>query len=144
MNAHLRIARPVSDLGTSVRMYRQGLSLEELGSFTDHGGFDGVMLGYPGGAYHFEFTHCRHHPVTPVPAPENLVVFYVPDLEDWKARCAAMRDVGFTTVESFNPYWDRLGRTFQDLDGYRVVIQRAAWRNPAHSCARPQSAGGAT
>ena len=35
---------------------------------------------------------------------------------------------GFTPVPSFNPYWDRLGRTFADRDGYRVVLQRAAWR----------------
>ena len=27
----------------------------------------------------------------------------------------------------FNPYWDRSGRTFEDPDGYRVVIQRASW-----------------
>jgi hypothetical protein len=45
MNAHLRIARPVSNLGLSVHMYKQGLSAQELGSFTDHDGFDGVMLG---------------------------------------------------------------------------------------------------
>ena len=24
-------------------------------------------------------------------------------------------------------YWDRCGRTFEDLDGYRVVLQNAAW-----------------
>lgn len=28
---------------------------------------------------------------------------------------------------SFNPYWDRLGVTFEDPDGYRVVLQRDAW-----------------
>ena len=28
----------------------------------------------------------------------------------------------------FNPYWDRQGVTFSDDDGYRVVIQHAAWR----------------
>ena len=47
MNAHLRIARPVQDLDRSVRMYKHGLSLEELGSFADHQGFDRVMLGRP-------------------------------------------------------------------------------------------------
>jgi len=30
-------------------------------------------------------------------------------------------------VPSFNPYWDRDGVTFEDPDGYRVVVQRAAW-----------------
>lgn len=27
----------------------------------------------------------------------------------------------------FNPYWNRQGVTFSDDDGYRVVIQHAAW-----------------
>ncbi len=26
-----------------------------------------------------------------------------------------------------NPYWDKLGRTFEDPDGYRVVLQNADW-----------------
>ena len=129
MNTHLRIARPVSDLSLSVRMYKQGLSMQELGRFMDHEGFDGVMLGQPDGAFHVEFSHCRHHPVAPASTAEDLLVFYVPHAESWEARCAAMLGAGFTEVESFNPYWDRLGRTFQDHDGYRVVIQRAAWRN---------------
>jgi hypothetical protein len=38
-----------------------------------------------------------------------------------------MRDGGFEPVPSFNAYWDRNGRTFEDSDGYRVVIQQAAW-----------------
>ena len=133
MNSHIRIARPVSSPGVSARMYMQGLSMEELGSFTDHGGFDGVMLGHPGGDFHFEFTRCRHHPVTPAPTPEDLVVFYVPDPEGWNMRCAAMRDAGFCEAESFNPYWDRIGRTFLDPDGYRVVVQCASWRNTSGS-----------
>jgi hypothetical protein len=30
-------------------------------------------------------------------------------------------------VRAFNPYWDRHGKTFADPDGYRVVLQHAAW-----------------
>jgi hypothetical protein len=30
-------------------------------------------------------------------------------------------------VQSFNPYWDQHGKTFEDPDGYRVVLQNAAW-----------------
>lgn len=129
MKAHLRIARPVSDLERSARMYQRGLSLAELGRFENHEGFDGVMLGDPDGQYHFEFTHCRHHPVAPAPTPEDLLVCYVPAQEAWEERCQAMRDAGFAEVEPFNPYWSRFGRTFRDHDGYRVVIQRADWPN---------------
>jgi hypothetical protein len=42
-----------------------------------------------------------------------------------------MVSAGFDEVAPFNPYWQRLGRTFEDHDGYRVVIQNAEWQgNP--------------
>lgn len=44
---HMRIARPVSELDTTASMYCAGLGLELLGSFTDHEGFSGIMLGAP-------------------------------------------------------------------------------------------------
>jgi hypothetical protein len=34
---------------------------------------------------------------------------------------------GFSPVAAFNPYWDTRGRTFEDDDGYRVVLQNAEW-----------------
>lgn len=130
MSIHLRIARPVRDLRHAVAQYQQGLGLEELASFADHDGFDGTMLGLRDADFHFEFTVCRRHPVTPQPTPEDLFVFYVPDHQAWTERCQAMRGAGFKEVESFNPYWSQQGCTFEDGDGYRVVIQRAAWNPP--------------
>jgi hypothetical protein len=38
-----------------------------------------------------------------------------------------MQAAGYQATASFNPYWDRVGRTFEDPDGYRVVLQNAAW-----------------
>jgi hypothetical protein len=38
-----------------------------------------------------------------------------------------MAKAGFAPVESFNPFWDRDGLTFEDPDGYRAVLQNAAW-----------------
>jgi hypothetical protein len=38
-----------------------------------------------------------------------------------------MTAAGFRPVVSFNPYWERRGRTFEDHDGYRVVLQNADW-----------------
>ena len=133
MQAHLRIARPVRELEKSVRMYCKGLGLMEIGRFADHEGFDGVMLGRPGLSYHFEFTFCRVHPVTPAPTAEDLIVFYLPDASEWESACRSALEAGFIEVKSFNPYWDQLGRTFEDHDGYRVVLQRAAWSNGASS-----------
>ena len=127
MHRHLRIARPVRALEPSAAMYCKGLGLQEIGRFEDHAGFDGVMLGQAGCPYHFEFTHCRTHPVAPAPTAEDLLVFYVPDATEWQRMCAAMLDAGFVDVAPFNPYWQQRGRSFADLDGYRVVLEQASW-----------------
>lgn len=127
MRSHLRIARPVSDLGRSVVMYRDGLGLTVLNGFEDHAGFDGVMLGSPAAQYHLEFTHCRHRPIAPTPTAEDLLVFDVPEEAEWEAACVRMRGAGFKRVTPFNPYWGVLGRTFEDPDGYRVVLQWESW-----------------
>jgi catechol 2,3-dioxygenase-like lactoylglutathione lyase family enzyme len=127
MVCHLRVARPVTDLARAEAMYRAGLGFVRLGHFDDHEGFDGVMLGEAGSTYHYEFTYCRSHPVEPTPTPEDLLVFYVPDREEWVRRCESMRTAGFEPVSSLNPYWNRDGCTFEDPDGYRVVVQCAAW-----------------
>jgi hypothetical protein len=108
-------------------MYCQGLELQSIGSFEDHDGFDGVMLGMPGGAFHIELTCCRTHPLQPTPNAEDLLVFYIPASEEWRTACARMLAAGFRCVASFNPYWDRRGRTFEDADGYRVVLQNSRW-----------------
>jgi len=108
-------------------MYTRGLGLIQIGEFKDHDGFDGVMLEQPGLGFHFEFTHCRHSPVSPAPTVEDLIVFYVPSAEQWVIRCAAVQSAGFKEVESFNPYWRQRGRTFEDPDGYRVVIEQSSW-----------------
>ncbi len=131
MEPHVRLARPVTDLRRTEVMYRDGLGLMRLDNFEDHDGFDGVMLGAPGGSYHFEFTCCRHHPVAPTPTPEDLVVFFVPDRQEWLQRCQAMALAGFKSAASFNPYWEKNGRTFADHDGYRIVLQGESWDSHA-------------
>lgn len=123
----LRVARPSDNLAALLRFYRDGLGLELLGRFDDHNGFDGIILGLRGAPYHFEFTHARDHPVGRAPSEDNLVVFYLPEADDWRAAVDRMRAAGYASVPAFNPYWERSGATFEDPDGYRVVLQRGAW-----------------
>ena len=126
----LRVARPVSDLDRSVEMYCAGLGFAVLGSFRNHSGFDGTMVGEPSAAVHFEFTVCRAHPVTPSPTLEDLLVFYLPESCEWIERCASVLAAGFREMQPFNSYWAGSGRTFEDFDGYRVVLNNAAWNKP--------------
>lgn len=128
---HLRIARPVSDLARACAQYRDGLGLHEIGRFADHGGFDGVMLGFPDAAWHLEFTHCRAHPVAPTPTAEDLIVLYIAAEADWRDACARVLAAGFRAASPFNPYWANAGRTFIDPDGYRIVLQHGRWSGDA-------------
>jgi catechol 2,3-dioxygenase-like lactoylglutathione lyase family enzyme len=123
----LRIARPSDDPNGLLRFYRDGLGLMVLDQFEDHDGFDGLMLGQEGAPYHFEFTKKHGHLAGRAPTEDNLLVFYFPNTGEWRAAVQRMRDAGFAPSRSFNPYWDRDGLTFEDPDGYRVVLQNASW-----------------
>jgi len=112
-------------------MYCRGLGFDVLGQFNDHDGFDGVMVGHPSAGYHLEFVHASEHDVRPTPTVEDLLVFYIPEDEAWQKRCDAMVNAGFMLVEPLNPYWAVRGRTFADHDGYRTVLEHAAWPNEA-------------
>ena len=123
----LRIARPTDNLTAIAAMYATGLDFVVLAEFQDHDGFDGVILGHPQHPYHLEFTMHRGHQVGRAPTKDHLLVFYLPDHDEWEASCARMLAAGFQSVLSYNPYWDVQGQTFEDLDGYRVVLQNTAW-----------------
>lgn len=123
----MRIARPTDNLASIVEMYVRGLGLSVLARFTDHDGFDGAILGHPAQPYHLEFTSQHGHRVGMAPTRDHLLVFYLPVASEWAESCTHMLMAGFRVVPSYNPYWDRQGRTFEDIDGYRVVLQNSAW-----------------
>ena len=125
--ATLRVARSTDRMAEIVAFYVEGLGLERLAAFEDHAGFDGVVLGIRQAPYHLEFTRRRGHASRATPNPESLLIFYLPDRDAWQAAVARLRDRGSEPVVSQNPYWDRDGLTFADPDGFRVVLQTAAW-----------------
>jgi hypothetical protein len=85
------------------------------------------MLGHKGGAYHLAFVHKTGHPIGQRPTDDNLLVFYLPDVDEWSRAVERLEKLGSQRVKAFNPYWDKSGRTFEDRDGYRVVLQHAGW-----------------
>lgn len=123
----LRVARPTDTIEALLPFYRDGLGLQVLYQFGGHDGFDGVMLGRSGAPYHFEFTRAHGHSAGRAPTQDSLLVFYFPERTEWEAAIYRMENAGFAAVPAFNPYWDQSGRTFEDPDGYRVVIQQADW-----------------
>ena len=125
--AHLRVARATDNLTDVAQFYRDGLGFEVLYEFQDHDGFDGIMLGHKGAAYHLEFTHKRGHTAGRAPTEDNLLVFYLADEVEWRQAVERLENRGYNAVTAFNPYWDKQGKTFEDPDGYRVVLQNARW-----------------
>lgn len=122
----VRVARPTDKLAEVVRFYRSGLGLEVIGHFEGHDGYDGVMLGLPGREYHLEFT--QHVDGSPCPAPskDNLLVFYIPEKVAFDAAAQRLIEMGHDPVDPENPYWAKCGVTFEDPDGWRIVLQNTA------------------
>ena len=125
-----RIARPAQNLLETERFYVLGLGFQKLGEFKDHDGFDGVMLGDPHFGFHLEFTFFKDHPVAPSISLEDLFICYIPDEQLWLEKKLNLHHLGYSTVTSFNPYWDQKGVTFLDPNGYRIVLYNDTW--PRH------------
>ncbi len=121
----LRVARPSDDLEALLGFYRDGLGLEVLDRFEDHDGFDGVMLGQVGAPYHFEFTRARGHAAGRAPTEDNLLVFYLPDAEVWRAAVTRMRAAGYRSGAGVQPLLGPLGR---DVRGSRRLSGGASAR----------------
>jgi hypothetical protein len=110
-----------------LKFYRDGVGLDLLGEFHDHDGFDGIMLGRAHAPYHLEFTQLTGHVVANAPSQDNLLVFYLPDADDYRQALERMTAHGFSAVPAFNAYWDVKGATFEDGEGYRVVFYNGTW-----------------
>ena len=121
----LRIARPTDQLDKVVSFYRDGLGLKELGGFKQHSGYDGVFLGLPSFPYHLEFTQYESGSPCLAPTKDNLLVFYMEDKGEIKEVIARLMKLGYPVVEPENPYWLENGHTFEDPDGWRVVLMNS-------------------
>src|SRR2546423_11481178 len=119
----VRVARHTQRLDEVVAFYRDGIGLTEIGSFRDHDGYDGVFLAVPGTGAHLEFTAGGGHGA-PAPHPESLLVLYLGD--DEAVQTVAAR-LGVDAVPAANPYWAEHGMTFQDPDGFPVVLAPEHW-----------------
>jgi catechol 2,3-dioxygenase-like lactoylglutathione lyase family enzyme len=122
----VRFARPTDQLEAIVAFYRDGLGLEQIGEFRDHDGYDGVMLGLPAKTYHLEFTQRAGGSPCPAPTADNLLVLYIPDGAQMLGLRERLARLGHAPVAPENPYWLQNSVTYEDPDGWRVVLCNAA------------------
>jgi catechol 2,3-dioxygenase-like lactoylglutathione lyase family enzyme len=118
----IRFARPTDKLEEVISFYRDGLGMPMIGHFENHAGYSGVMLGIPDERVHVEFTHAKGGSPCPAPTRDNLLVIYMPDMQMYRDALKHMRDQGHASVEPENPYWKDKSETFEDPDGWRVVL----------------------
>jgi catechol 2,3-dioxygenase-like lactoylglutathione lyase family enzyme len=118
----IRVARPTDKLPEVLAFYRDGLGLPVIGQFEGHAGYSGVMLGLPGSRCHLEFTHFDLGSPCPAPTKDNLLVLYLPDPQMYEAAVARLKAHGHGPVQPENPYWKDRSVTFEDPDGWRVVL----------------------
>jgi catechol 2,3-dioxygenase-like lactoylglutathione lyase family enzyme len=153
----LRFARPTLSMEKMMHFYEDALGLTLIASFDDHEGFDGRILAPGKAApWHLEFTYTRpslladttdkgksafhfrwvvivsstsqeHVETVQAPTQDNLLVLYIPSPEEFAARQSRMESHGYAPVPAVNPYWDRFGITYEDPEGWRIVLCRMDW-----------------
>lgn len=126
-DAVLRVTRMTDNLSEVSKMYQKALGFDILANYEDEEGFDGIVLGHKNHNYHLEFTNRISDRPRKFEIADTFMVFYLPDSREWECACRSMIDAGFKFVEARNPYWKRVGKTYEDIDGYRIVIQNRDW-----------------
>jgi catechol 2,3-dioxygenase-like lactoylglutathione lyase family enzyme len=122
----VRVARPTRDLEATGRFYRDALGLPVLGTFEDHEGFSGVILGLPDATRQLELVSTAG--ASPAPTPEDQLVLYLRSAEAVASVAARLQAAGHEPQRSPNPYWTKVGAVcFVDPDGYRLVLSPQAW-----------------
>ena len=125
-----RIARPTHQLEEVLRFYQEGLQLPLLGRFENHNGYSGVMLGLPDYGHHLEFISQPQGCPCPAPSKENLLVLYFEEEEKFLEIKNSIESLGFQPVTPENPYWETNSLTYEDPDGWRIVLFKG--RYPQH------------
>ena len=127
--AQVRIARPTDKLKQVTEFYNVALAMPIIGSFSDHDGYDGFMLGIKGANIHLEFTQHINGSPCPATSLDNLLVLYYTTQEEYQAAVALIESHGHHPVAPENDYWIDKGLTYEDPDGWRVVLFNGLYSN---------------
>lgn len=116
-----RYARHTNNLEQLKSFYIDVLSLEMLGGFENHNGYDGIFIGKQDENWHLEFTQSDvivNHSFD----EDDLLVFYPNSKLEFELLQEKLEKHSIKFIESKNPYWNENGIQFLDPDGYRIVI----------------------
>jgi catechol 2,3-dioxygenase-like lactoylglutathione lyase family enzyme len=118
---HLRYARHTTDLEKITRFYTDIVGLQVLGRFSEHEGYNGVFLGFPGQSWHLEFTTSEKKPAQLFDEDDALVLYVHAEIE-LDAIKAQLQQQQVPIRKPLNPYWQKHGMMISDPDGYHVIF----------------------
>jgi hypothetical protein len=120
--SQIRIVRPTERLNELIQFNKVGLGLNIIGSFQNHDGYDGVILGMPEASIHLEFTESQKGKPCLVPDRDNHLVFYFDKTNEYEKAVSRMRKAGAKEVEPENPYWMGKSTRFEYPDGRGIIL----------------------
>lgn len=120
--AHQRVFGAVPLQRFSISSFRTCSPI--IGHFEGHAGYSGVMIGLPTEPFHLEFTHASGGSPCPAPTKDNLLLLYLESEQVYISAVKRMEVHGHRPVEQENPYWKDKSQTFEDPDGWGVVLFR--------------------
>lgn len=101
--------------------------MKKIEQFEGKRGYKGVTLGLPNTNYHLEFTtHIEGSPC-PSPTKDNLLVFYIENKQEINNVATRIKNLGYPEVAPENTYWEELGVTIEDPDGWRIVLMNRSY-----------------
>ncbi len=125
----LRLSRPTNNLENVLRFYCDGLGFEVLDRYEAQQGWDGLIIGHRDWPYQLEFSRRRDGSVVPLaPTPEHSVVFCIEDHDFWEKTLQSLFEAGFTQVTPPQLYADSGVASYEDPDGYRLILVQGRWK----------------
>jgi catechol 2,3-dioxygenase-like lactoylglutathione lyase family enzyme len=120
----LRVARHTEDLQKMQRFYEHILGLAIVGNFSDHDGYDGIMLGIAGQPWHLEFTSTPGDSSThsAVAGEEDFLVFYPTSMDAYQEILDKIAAEKLPTYIPKNPFWQAHAIMIKDPDGFSILI----------------------
>ncbi|MDD7886189.1 VOC family protein [Flavivirga sp. 57AJ16] len=127
-NMTFRVARHTNNLSEIEAFYINVIGFENLGSFKNHDGYDGVFLGLPSSDWHLEFTSTKE-PVNHEFDDDDLLVFYPSTEEVFQKIMQNIKINNIKIIKPKNPYWKKNGVHILDPDGYGLIISAQKTNN---------------
>ena len=116
-----RFARHTNRLNELKHFYINVLGLTDLGSFTNHDGYDGIFIGKKGMNWHIEFTQTVEK-VNHSFDDDDLLIFYPDSIIEQAYILDSIKTHKLPVYHPKNPYWILNGVMIKDPDGFGVII----------------------